>query len=229
MLSRDRQVREQGDVLEDHPDPPSLGRDGRRRPGHPPAADLDRSRHPGVSRPAMQPQDRGLATARRPEDGQHLAWPDLEIDVVDRDDVAEDAAQAALDRGPPRDPGVIARPILGAQQDRDRRDRHGQQQRRRHRPRVRRTRTMPRPRSRSPASRTRSARAAGPAAAPSPRSGRPARAPATSAGRRYGTVSRGERPGRAVAQRPARLLEPRAGRCQGRPQPPTAWGMKRTA
>ena len=101
-------MREQRDILEDHPDPPSLGRDGHPGPGHPAAADLDRARIGGVE-PGDQAQDRRLAAAGRPEHRQHLAGPHVEVDVVDRDDVAERAPQAArLDRVNGRAVGNVA-------------------------------------------------------------------------------------------------------------------------
>ncbi len=80
----DRQVREEGVVLEDGVDVALV----RRQPGDVLALELDQ---PGrrLLEAADHPQRRRLAAARGPEQREELAVLDLEVDVVDRDDVAE--------------------------------------------------------------------------------------------------------------------------------------------
>ena len=210
-------MREQRDVLEDHPDPSALGRDRRAGAGHPPAADLDR---PGVRRvePGDESQDGRLAAARRTEDGQHLAGQHVEIDVVDRDDLAERPAQApnriggtGRGTGRARSSRPAPRRAAGPRPSRP----TGQQQRRRGRgpgvepgrggvPDLGRERLEPDRRQQQ--GQRQLLDTVRKTSAP----------PATRAGRRYGTVSHRERPRRTVAERPARLLEARPDRAQRR-------------
>ena len=71
-------VREQRDVLEHHRDAPVLRREVR----HVPTADVDRpARGDGQSRDGLH--RRGLAAARRADEGDELAVPNLEVHVVD--------------------------------------------------------------------------------------------------------------------------------------------------
>ena len=80
----DRQVREERVVLEDRVDVALV----RRQPRHVLALELDQ---PGgrLLEAADHPQRRRLAAAGRAEEAEELAVPDLEVDVVDGDRVAE--------------------------------------------------------------------------------------------------------------------------------------------
>ena len=68
----DGEVREQGVVLEDHPDAPRLRRHGAAGPGDALPADLDHARVRRLEA-RHEPERRRLAAARGPEERQHLA------------------------------------------------------------------------------------------------------------------------------------------------------------
>ena len=80
----DREVREEGVVLEDGVDVPPV----RRQPGHVLAVQLDQAGR-RLLEAADHAQRRGLAAAGRPQEGEELAVAHLEVDVVDGGDVAE--------------------------------------------------------------------------------------------------------------------------------------------
>ena len=80
----DREVREEGVVLEDRVHVPLV----RRQPGDVLALELDQARR-RLLEPADHPQGRGLATAGRAEEAEELAVPDLEVDVIDGRRVTE--------------------------------------------------------------------------------------------------------------------------------------------
>ena len=80
----DRQVGEQGVVLEDRVDVALE----RRQPRHVLALELDQSRR-RLLEAADHPEGRRLAAARRPEEAEELAVAHLEVDVVDGDLVPE--------------------------------------------------------------------------------------------------------------------------------------------
>ena len=101
----DRQVREEREVLEHHPDPPSLGRHGSSRAGHAAAADRDRS---GVGRfeAGDQTEHRRFAAARRAEHGQHLRGHDVEVEAIHRPQRAVVAGQVTDPHGGRRHHGA---------------------------------------------------------------------------------------------------------------------------
>jgi hypothetical protein len=77
-----REVREQGVVLEHHPDAALLGRHERSRPGDDLLADVYAARV-GCLEAGDQAQQRRLAAARRAEHRHQLAALDLERDLAD--------------------------------------------------------------------------------------------------------------------------------------------------
>jgi hypothetical protein len=94
-------VREQRVVLEHGVDVPEVRGDS----AHVAPGQLD---PPGVG--GLEPRDkteqRGLARARRPEQGEELALAHAELDAVQRDDIAVPLPQAGGVDGCPRDTGV---------------------------------------------------------------------------------------------------------------------------
>src|SRR4051812_32610998 len=74
-------MREEGVILEDHPDPPFLRSHPRVRPRHHLAGDLDRA-GVGDLEARNQPEERGLAAARGAEHGHDLGLADLEIHLL---------------------------------------------------------------------------------------------------------------------------------------------------
>ncbi len=93
----DRQVREEGVVLEDRVDVPLVGR----QPGDVLALELDEARCRGLE-PADHPEGGRLAAAGRSEEREELAGLDLEVDVIDDHGLAvalDDIYQLDVDRG----------------------------------------------------------------------------------------------------------------------------------
>ena len=90
------QVREEGEVLEDHHHATALGRNKRPRRGQHLAVDGDR---PGVRlvEASDQPQQRRFPAAAGPEERDEAPLRDIEVGVVDSDHVAE-ATRDAADR-----------------------------------------------------------------------------------------------------------------------------------
>ena len=98
-VAGDVAVREQGVVLEDHPDPPPLRSDELAGAGERAAGEADAPRV-GSLEAGDQPQGGGLAAPRRPEQGAEAAGLDLEVEAVHRAYRAVGLRQAAeLERG----------------------------------------------------------------------------------------------------------------------------------
>src|SRR5438445_140696 len=111
---RHAHVREQGVVLEHGVDVPGV----RRHPGDVAAAELD---PPGVRplEPGDQPEQGGLARTGRPEQGEELAGPDLQVDIGERGHAAVPLPQAGdVDRRC-RGSRITCRGGLGGARNRD--------------------------------------------------------------------------------------------------------------
>ena len=101
MLSATREVREQGVLLEHEAGVAVLGLDAPRAVVDDVAADADLARV-GRGEAGGEAQQRRLAAAARPDEGDELVVGDRQVDVVDGGDAAERLADAHGRRGPGR-------------------------------------------------------------------------------------------------------------------------------